>query len=79
MQTWPDKSHIQRLVPVRVIELPSNSLDIDYQKIRQFFPSLHPLWMLNQKRSDKEMLKYASNENNNVKKSAFRELVDREY
>jgi hypothetical protein len=55
------------------------ALDIDYQKIRQFFPSLHPPWMLNQKRSDTEMLKYASNEKNYVKKSAFRELVGREY
>jgi hypothetical protein len=55
------------------------TLDIDYQKIRQFCPSLHPPWMLNQKRFDTEMLKYASNENSYVKKSAFRELVDREY
>jgi hypothetical protein len=52
------------------------TLDINYQKIRQLFRSLHPPWMLNQKRFDTEMLKYASNENNYVKKSAFMELVD---
>jgi hypothetical protein len=56
------------------------TLNIDYyQRIRQYYTSLHPPWILKQIRPDTEMMSCRPNDNNDVKNAAFKELVDRKY
>jgi hypothetical protein len=49
---YANRVRVTKLFHMRAMDAPA-TLDIDYQKNRQFFPSLHPPWMLNQKHSDK--------------------------
>jgi hypothetical protein len=55
------------------------TLNIDYQRISQYYTSFDPPWMLKQIRPDTEMLSCRPSDNNDVKNAAFKELVDREY
>jgi hypothetical protein len=55
------------------------TLNIDYQRIRQYYTSFHPQWMLKQILPDTEMLSCRYSANNDVNNAAFRELVDHEY